>query len=327
MTSLHLLRTSAIGLLLPVAALAQTPAATAVVPPCTIPATADSLTSPLTSNAVWKAGPTGLVVFEIESIAAANGWVEETTDPGFTGTSYFRWDGGDQPRPGQGELTYRVFVEQAGLYNLRIHNRHNNPDPSQGNDCWVRVNFNGWEKVFSNNGNGPVAQWNWLSQIIGQGSAQYLLPAGETVIQISGRSQGFQIDRVSLFPTGENGANTALPVSDLLRSRPVIGETFSVVAQDAGLGAGSSATLFWSPFQGPACGVFLPGFGELQLDLFVIEDLGTLSMGPNGAQFDIPLPLDTNLVGLTSSLQAAFVDPAGPSFSLSERLDISYGDF
>ena len=238
MSSLHLLRTSAIGLLLPVAALAQTPASTAVVPPCFIPATADSLTSPQTDDTVWKADANGVVVFEIESIAPANGWVEETTDPGFTGTSYFRWNGADIARPGQGELTYRVFVEQAGLYNFRIHNRHNNPDPSQGNDCWVRVNFANWQKVFSNNGNGPVAQWNWLSQIVGQGSAQYMLPAGESVIQISGRSQGFQIDRVALFPTGQNGADTALPVSDLL-TEPLALRSF------ASLRANGLSSLAW----------------------------------------------------------------------------------
>jgi len=145
-----------------------------------------------------------LVVVEVESVPPAGDWNEYTALTGFTGESYYRWDGPDLfGSPGSGILRYEFEVQETANYKLRIHNRHDDPQPDQDNDCWVRVDGGPWWKVFSNSGSATVATWNWISVIEQSESvkydANYDLDAGRHVIEMSGRSNGFMIDRFIFY--------------------------------------------------------------------------------------------------------------------------------
>ncbi len=158
----------------------------------------------------------GLIVFEVEDEAPAGNWVEETQFAGFAGSSYYRWNGGDQfNNPGLGVLTYQIYVTTPGDYQMRIHNHHNDPDSTMENDCWTRMDGSTWVKTYSGQ-NG----WNWISRFEFSNGfkepAHYDLTEGLHTFQISGRSQNFRIDRVHFFLSG-NPLSTSIPASPLGR--------------------------------------------------------------------------------------------------------------
>lgn len=153
----------------------------------------------------------GLVVVEFESTPAHGGWSEETSASGFTFQSYYRWDGGDLfGTPGVDILRYRVNLKQAGEWFLALRNRHDHPDDTEENDVWVRADGGTWFKLFSN-GPGTVGAWNWDSRFDiahdNQPPASWNLSAGEHLIEFSGRSQNFKIDRFHLHLAGHPDAN------------------------------------------------------------------------------------------------------------------------
>ncbi|MCB9896902.1 MAG: hypothetical protein H6825_02745 [Planctomycetes bacterium] len=92
----------------------------------------------------------GLVVIQVESTPPAPGWAAETISSGYTGSSYYRWDGGNQfSTPGVGTLSYAFNIEHAGSYSLRIRNKFTSATPSEGNDCWTRIDGGTWTKTVS----------------------------------------------------------------------------------------------------------------------------------------------------------------------------------
>ena len=156
----------------------------------------------------------GLVVMEVESAPVAGGWVKETSMSGYTGGGYYTWRGATQfNTPGQGTLKYQVTITNAGKYNFRIHNRHDAADATASNDVFARLNGGSWTKTFSY----VRGQWTWVTNFdyghSNQPQASYYLSAGTHTIEISGRSAGFSIDRLSLYKDGVNGTSTSLPQS------------------------------------------------------------------------------------------------------------------
>jgi hypothetical protein len=159
-----------------------------------------------------------LGVIEVEASAPTGAWVAETLYPGFAGSSYYRWSGPDNfNTPGMGVMSYTVEVHDTDLYKFVMHNRHQDPDDTEENDCWVRMDGGSWIKCFSN-GPGTVANWNWntVFEINGvQLQAVFSLTKGRHTFEISGRSNGFMIDRINFArgnPAGIADVNT--PVSD-----------------------------------------------------------------------------------------------------------------
>ena len=170
----------------------------------------------------------GLVVMEVESTPKVSSWVEETKWGGFTGQSYYRWNGPDYfGQPGNAPLSYEFEITNAGNYQFRLHNRHNHPLKDQENDCWVRVDGGPWRKVYSNKGSSTINVWNWESKFdlspAPHVDANYTLSAGVHILEISARSKNFMIDRMHLFnssvtnplnknlaqsPTGTSGGGT-----------------------------------------------------------------------------------------------------------------------
>ncbi len=146
----------------------------------------------------------GLVVIEFESTPPAGNWAEETVFTGFTFQSYYRWNGPDHfSSPGNGTVGYRIYVGQPGKWELSVRNRHEHADSTLENDVWVRMDGGTWFKLFSN-GSGTVGQWNWNSVFDASGypHANWNLTEGEHLLEFSGRSTNFMIDRFHLHLPG-----------------------------------------------------------------------------------------------------------------------------
>jgi hypothetical protein len=150
----------------------------------------------------------GLVVIEVESAAPSGAWSVDTALTGFTGVAYYTWGGPNTfSSPGNGVLSYRVIISEPGIYQLRIHNRHDHADSTLENDCFTRIDGGEWVKTFSS----IRGQWTWHSRHeFSNGNkpdASYDLSAGEHLFEINGRSTGFSIDRIHLFKAGAAGAD------------------------------------------------------------------------------------------------------------------------
>ena len=165
----------------------------------------------------------GLVVIEIEN-HAPNGWTEAASPTGFTGEGFFRWDGPNLfNSPGTAVISYEILAPSAGNRRLSLRNRHDNPDPTEENDTWVRMNGGPWIKLFSNLP-GTVGNWNWDSRFdFGHSQpmpeASFDLVAGVNLLEFSARSFGFMMDRVHIYDAGNPGGTCLLYTSPSPRDR------------------------------------------------------------------------------------------------------------
>ena len=323
-----------------------TPATATVRVGCAAPAPPGSLVPQVQDPPVYLPNEDGLIVIEVESTPPTGSWVEETALPGFTGDSYYRWNGPDLfGVPGVGVLSYTVQVEQGGTHQVRIHNRHDHPDPSLENDCWIRVDGGPWDKFFNNEGPASVGIWAFLGKLDSTSiKPSYFLGAGQHVIELSGRSFNFKIDRIHVFPGSAPGGEVPfIPPSELGGDTPVVGTTFTVEMDDptnaAQLTPGMSFASWFAnaPAPGAPCGLVIPGLGalggagELLIDFGAVGIAGpTVWNGPGSpAVHAVDIPLDATLVGKTAPTQGLFTDlaPGAPSpLVLTDGLDLFLGD-
>lgn len=153
----------------------------------------------------------GLIVCPFESNVPVDQWDLSTSTPGWVGEGYFVWEGPNYfDTPGNGVFDFNFEIDTGGTWRLAIRNRHEDPDPTEENDVWVRVDNGPWIKTFSN-GPQSVGNWTWETRFeLGHGSypdASYNLSPGTHRIQFSGRSNGFKMDRFHLYRPGTPGAN------------------------------------------------------------------------------------------------------------------------
>lgn len=185
-----------------------------------------------------------VVVLFMEAVPTEGDWVEETANAGFTGTSYYRWDGPNYfGSPGNGLIEYRFEVYEAGTYQLRFYNFHDDPDSTMENDCWLRMDGQGqWMKTYSN-GSGTVSNWNWTTRFDINGphpNANFDLDVGEHTLQVSGRSYDFCLDRIHLYKNpNSHGTDESLPAS-------VCGATDGNYCTAAINSTGFAAQISWS---------------------------------------------------------------------------------
>ncbi|MEL6431452.1 MAG: hypothetical protein AAFU73_17065 [Planctomycetota bacterium] len=157
----------------------------------------------------------GLVVVEFESGPAPGSWATETGLAGFTGASYLTWTGPNlYSTPGTDTFGFDLWIEEAGTYDFRIHNRHDDPDSTLSNDLWARMDGGDWVKVFS----WERGTWTWATQHEFSASnkppAEYELTAGNHRIEFSGRSSDFSVDRFHLYlDSVSNPLDTSHPES------------------------------------------------------------------------------------------------------------------
>jgi len=153
----------------------------------------------------------GLVVGEVEMVPTTGDWVLKTDLDGFSGDSYYEWNGAQLRNGGTGILEFPITITNPGNYQLMIRNRICRGDKAtEHNDSFVRmsgvaisgehmINKNTWYKSYQN-GLG-LGRWGSQSSIV-DGNPQPLrqyFSAGEHTIQISGRSPGHGVDRFVLF--------------------------------------------------------------------------------------------------------------------------------
>ena len=313
---------------------AQTPASTEVIVPCTQPAPVGSLVAEPTLPITY-ADPGNEVVMEMESQAPIGGWVEESILNGYGGDSYFRWNGPNlYSTPNVDTLTFRFKVNTAGNYLIRQHVRHDDPDPSEENDCWARLDGGTWEKLYHNTGASGVGVWSFNSRYESTNDfPKHVLSAGVHTWEVSGRSNNFKIDRIHVLPLSVWLAKLSDPESDVLRTRPIIGNQMAVEIDDpsgsSGMTHGLARTAWYVGQIGPhyPCGTPTV-FGE------------TLITGPGGGVRVGPLklwmgpgqpnvhraniPNNLELVGMTFITQAAMFQPGKIVFG--EGLELTIGD-
>jgi hypothetical protein len=152
----------------------------------------------------------GRVVMEVEPHPPTGAWAPERKLEGHTGAGYYTWRGPNSFRsPDSGVLTYVFQIKTPGTYQLRIRNRHDFHDSTEQNDCFTRMDGGTWVKTFSS----KRGEWNFRSNHEHGHSqkppASYEFKAGRHVLQLSGRSQGFSIDRIHLYRQGDRGAEDA----------------------------------------------------------------------------------------------------------------------
>lgn len=144
----------------------------------------------------------GRVVIDVERCAPSGDWKSETALDGFSGASYYTWRGPDLfGAPGRGVLTYPFTVGKAGVYHLRIRNRHDDADSTLHNDCFTRMDGGEWIKTYSS----MRGQWTWNTNHErgeAKAPARFSLSPGVHTLEVSGRSTRFSIDRIQLYRDG-----------------------------------------------------------------------------------------------------------------------------
>lgn len=157
-----------------------------------------------------------IVVIEIESALLVGDWKREMQHAGYTGASYYRWDSNaDISSSGSGVLSYPFTVTSAGTYDIRIHCHHRHTDATMENDVFVKIDNGAWIKSFNSKKN----VWDWQTTFEyshnDKRHAAIDLSAGNHMIQLSGRSKNFMIDRIHIYKQGKNNAiDTSLPESE-----------------------------------------------------------------------------------------------------------------
>lgn len=304
-----------------------------------------SLRTPQVSPTAFRQDANGIFVFEAESSPLAGSWVAESSLSGYSGASYLRWNGRNQfNSPGTGILTYRLWCEQPGRYRLQMHNRHEHPDPSEENDCWMSMNGASWRKIYSND-NRNARVWNWHTRVDpGHGFYEFDLVEGLNELRVSGRSANFMLDRIHVFPRALGRVeDLRVPRSAVLRERPVLGRTVPLwmgdLRNEAGLPAGATnAYMMFSLVPSSSnCGIRLPGFGknggpgEYLLTTAVLPEVAPAGVwnGPNHTvSLGLQIPNRASLVGAVVQVQGLFVAPGGGSLQavLTDRVDLTIGD-
>ena len=180
------------------------------------------LTSPYTAYAQQEAfiEANGLVVIQAESVEPAGDWVEESSDSGFTGTGYLRWNGPNlYGTPGVGTLAYTVYISEPGEYNVRIRMSHlGAPAGDLWNDCWARMNDGRWAKALHP---GDKMEDGFTFDSILEPdfgvfeNMRYTLSAGFHTLYLSGRSENLRMDRIHFYKDSvPNPLNLSLPESE-----------------------------------------------------------------------------------------------------------------
>ncbi len=149
-----------------------------------------------------------ILAIEIENEPIVDNWKKEDALDGFSGKSYYTWRGDDFfSTATKGLLTYYFYINHAGPYNFRLHNRHDCADHTECNDVWVKLDNAPWIKTYSSVNN----RWTWdtnheYSEYDKQ-PAQYTLEKGFHTLQISARSKLFSIDKMIFFKNGVKEVN------------------------------------------------------------------------------------------------------------------------
>lgn len=175
----------------------------------------------------------GILNIELENAEVPEGWEKRTNLPDYLGKSYLQWEGDNHMRkPGDGIVTYKIEINNTGIYRIQIRGYiAEGTSGSEHNDVWLRMpdandyygekngnviypagigkspnpkgaSSDGWFKIYNNTKN----KWSWASRTSdhdGHNIYAKFNKADVYTIEISGRSSGFAVDRITLYQ--ENG--------------------------------------------------------------------------------------------------------------------------
>jgi hypothetical protein len=161
----------------------------------------------------------GELLMECESTPASPGWMYKADSSGQSGYGYYEWIKlGQGIKPGEGLLTYHFEINTPGNYQLFIRgkmkdaaNRPETPDPD-GNDVWVK--FQSASSLLTDTAFHKLAilghpkGWTWNSnddKTKEHSITPFLvyLQKGFYTVTLSGRSQGYAIDKILLLNVGK----------------------------------------------------------------------------------------------------------------------------
>ena len=173
-----------------------------------------SASSALAHGGVFLQQSNGVVAIQMESTTAPTGWSRSTATAGYTGDAYFQWIGSNNFfNGGIGTFGFDFEVSTSGTHKVSIYNRHEDPDPTEANDTWIRMDGGAWKKAFSNMPT-SVGNWTWETRISpGGGQLTFSLTPGLHRVEFSGRSNGFKMDRVHIYPSSVGGTSINTPES------------------------------------------------------------------------------------------------------------------
>ena len=153
-----------------------------------------------------------VVAIQMESATPPGGWNLSTATPGYTGDGYFEWTGPNYFfNSGNGLFGFDFEISTSGTHKISIYNRHEDPDPTEDNDTWIRIDGGTWKKAFSNMPS-SVGNWTWETRLSpGGGQLTYTLSPGLHRVEFSGRSNGFKMDRVARASTSPSPLSASVP--------------------------------------------------------------------------------------------------------------------
>ncbi len=321
--------------LLSLAVPAQVRALSSVRTGCTLPAAPRSLQPAPVEPLRFLPDARGVVNIETESIGPRGSWVLESDIEGYRGTGYLRWAGHNLfDKPAVDQLSFRFTLDVATTYLIRLRNRHDHPDPTAENDCWIRLDGGAWLKLVDSWGSEGVAKWSFNAYLHSTGAfAEYDLEPGEHVIDISPRSANFKIDSLHVLPRSVWFANETDPESERERQRPILGRPFTFLVDDPEdhWGFPAFGTMVVPVLSRPGayatCGSVFGLVGELLLDPYgglVVLGSRTWAGQGNPSVFTNTIPVEPGYVGESFTVQAVFSDPG--RIRLTDGLDLVIGD-
>jgi hypothetical protein len=267
----------------------------------------------------------GVVVMEIESSPVVGHWQFRNSSTGYFGTGYYRWIG---PRRlgsagSDSTLTYTFNITTpGGRWWIGMHSRRFGTGPGDDhNDIWMRVNGGAWHKYWQRLGAYEVWQTDHRFEISGVNrdpiSGLNGVPAinlGVNTIQITGRTDDFQIDRLVLVHDPAGAPTLALMQAHL--SDPVSsdseGSTLNYTLTD-GVGMSDPGSTAGTYDADPVAitdsvDVTAPSGFSVVRDSVPIDDSGTATLGAVSGD---PLAISDEMSwSLTNPLTPGVVDPA-----------------
>jgi hypothetical protein len=150
----------------------------------------------------------GLVVVETESLNPASDWVVESSDAGYRGSGYIRWNGPDYfNSPGNGLIAIPFKVNAAGNYYVKLRMSHlGAPAGDQWNDCWMKMNDGGTFVKAVHPSTYIADGFTYHTTLEPTGGVfeppLYSIQAGENTLYLSARSANLRIDRIHIYKEG-----------------------------------------------------------------------------------------------------------------------------
>ena len=152
------------------------------------------------------AGHDGRVVIYAER-SEPNGWTTMNDETGFTGSSYYRWQGDiSRDGPGPVQLRYDFTVDVSAPYLVRLRLL---TEASEENDVWARLNGGTWYKVHT------VVRDEWtfdtVIEVSHGVSAQWietLEPGRVHTLELTAREH-VALDQVRVWQQGASGLHDA----------------------------------------------------------------------------------------------------------------------